>query len=236
VSEHRSGSEADHETVTLPAVNPTRAETRSTRSSVGSSTSAPSAPAASSSPGVAGPSASGFGSNAAPDETASLGAKVGAAGAAAFAAANSATSGARQALRQAADRAERTAKGRSTARGRQPRRARLTLSHINVYSVFKLAVVLSIALFFVWLIAVGALYGVLDLTGVLDQVNKAVSTISGDENTAPTVSGGLVFGAAIVIGALNIVLFIALATIGAMVYNLCADLVGGIEVTLSERE
>ena len=40
------------------------------------------------------------------------------------------------------------------------------------------------------------------------------------------------FGVAALVGVVNIVLFIALATIGAVVYNLCADLVGGIEVTL----
>jgi hypothetical protein len=39
-----------------------------------------------------------------------------------------------------------------------------------------------------------------------------------------------------IVGVVNIVLFIALSTIGSVVYNLCADLVGGVEVTLSERE
>ena len=43
-------------------------------------------------------------------------------------------------------------------------------------------------------------------------------------------------GSATVVGAVNIVLFTALATIGAFVYNICADLVGGIEVTLAERD
>ena len=43
------------------------------------------------------------------------------------------------------------------------------------------------------------------------------------------------FGGAAIIGVINIVLFIALTTIGAVIYNLCADLVGGIEITLSER-
>ena len=38
------------------------------------------------------------------------------------------------------------------------------------------------------------------------------------------------------IGAINIVLFTALCTIGAFVYNICSDLVGGIEVTLAERD
>jgi hypothetical protein len=38
------------------------------------------------------------------------------------------------------------------------------------------------------------------------------------------------------VGAVNIVLMTALATIGAFVYNICSDLVGGIEVTLAERD
>jgi len=32
------------------------------------------------------------------------------------------------------------------------------------------------------------------------------------------------------------VLFTALATIGAFIYNLCSDLVGGVEVTLADRD
>jgi len=133
--------------------------------------------------------------------------------------------------------AGRVGSGRASARGgRQPRKARLTLSHINVYSVFKFSCVLAIALFFVWLIMVGVLYGLLDVAGVLDQVNSAVRRITGDDNAKDVVTGSIVFGSAIIIGAVNIVLFIAISTIGSMVYNLCADLVGGAEVTLSERD
>ena len=47
---------------------------------------------------------------------------------------------------------------------------------------------------------------------------------------------GIVFGGAAVIGLINIVLLTALCTVGAIVYNLCSDLVGGLEVTLSERD
>ncbi|HEX8079923.1 MAG TPA: DUF3566 domain-containing protein [Jatrophihabitans sp.] len=146
-------------------------------------------------------------------------------------------SSAKDAMKASAAEAEtRAGRGRSARGVRQPRRARLTLSHINVYSVFKFSCVLAIALFFVWLIMVGVLYGILDVAGVFSQVNETVQTISGDERTGDVVTGSLVFGGAIIIGAVNIVLFIAMSTIGAMIYNLCADLVGGVEVTLSERE
>jgi hypothetical protein len=134
------------------------------------------------------------------------------------------------------DTKARKAPRTSSRAARQPRRARLTLSHINVYSVFKFSCVLAIALFFVWLIMVGVLYGVLDVAGVFNKINDTVHTISGDGKTNDVVTGSVVFGAAIIIGAVNIVLFIAMSTIGAMIYNLCADLVGGAELTLSERE
>jgi hypothetical protein len=100
--------------------------------------------------------------------------------------------------------------------------------------VLKFSCVLSIALFFVWLIVVGVLYGVLDASGVIDKVNSTVTTINGTGSKAP-ITAGIVFGGAAIVGVVNIVLFIALSTIGSVVYNLCADLVGGVELTLSER-
>jgi len=123
--------------------------------------------------------------------------------------------------------------GRRT-RARGPRRAQLQLRHINPWTVLKFSCVLAIALFFVWLIMIGVLYGILDAAGVINKINDAYTTLKGDGGSAP-VTAGIVFGSAAIVGLINIVLFIALSTIGSVVYNLCADLVGGIEVTLSER-
>jgi len=116
---------------------------------------------------------------------------------------------------------------------RGPRRARLQLRHINPWTVLKFSCVLSIALFFVWLIVIGVLYGVLDAAGVINKINDTVTTINGQGSKDP-VTAGIVFGGAAIIGVVNIVLFIALSTIGSVIYNLCADLVGGVELTLSE--
>jgi hypothetical protein len=126
--------------------------------------------------------------------------------------------------------------GRSGAstRARGPRQARLQLRHIDPWTVLKFSCVLSIALFFVWLIVVGVLYGVLDAAGVIGKVNDTVTTINGPDSSDP-VTAGIVFGFAAIIGLINTVLFIALSTVGSVIYNLCADLVGGIELTLSER-
>lgn len=118
-------------------------------------------------------------------------------------------------------------------RSRGPRRAKLQLRHINPWTVLKFSCVLSIALFFVWLIVVGVLYGVLDAAGAIGKINDTVTTINGQGSKAP-VTAGIVFGGAAIIGVVNVILFIALSTVGSVIYNLCADLVGGVEVTLSE--
>jgi hypothetical protein len=121
-----------------------------------------------------------------------------------------------------------------TTRTRGPRRARLQLRHINALTVLRFSCVLAIALFFVWMIVIGVLYGVLDAAGVIKNINDTVTTINGS-GSKPPITAGIVFGGAAIIGVIDIVLFVALSTIGSVVYNLCADLVGGVEITLSER-
>jgi hypothetical protein len=124
---------------------------------------------------------------------------------------------------------------RGAAGSRPPRRARLLVRHIDPWSTLKFSFVLSVAMFFVWLVAVGVLYGVLDGMGVFDEINGLYGEVAGNSGDR-LFSPGLVLGSATVVGAVNIVLFTALATIGAFVYNICSDLVGGIEITLAERD
>jgi Transmembrane domain of unknown function (DUF3566) len=122
---------------------------------------------------------------------------------------------------------------------RVPRRTSLQLQRLDPWSVLKLSLVLSVAGFLVWLVAVGVLYGVLAGMGVWDQINGTYTDLTSVNNpmvNTPLISGGRVFGAAFVIGLVNIVLLTALATVGSLVYNIAADFVGGIEVTLSEPD
>jgi hypothetical protein len=136
--------------------------------------------------------------------------------------------------RKARGVAQLTRSSQRAARNRGPRRARLQLRHISPLTVLKFSCVLAIALFFVWLIVVGVLYGILDAAGVIESVNHTIVQLNGTGSQAP-ITAGIVFGAAAIVGVVNIVLFVALTTIGSVIYNLCADLVGGIEITLAER-
>src|SRR5689334_17478679 len=84
------------------------------------------------------------------------------------------------------------------ARNRGPRRARLQLRHISPLTVLKFSCVLAIALFFVWLIVVGVLYGVLDAAGVIQNVNNTVVQLNGS-GSKPPITAGIVFGGAAII-------------------------------------
>ncbi len=123
-------------------------------------------------------------------------------------------------------------------RGRPPRQAALQLKRLDPWSVLKLALVLALVLFLIWLVAIGVLYGVLDGIGVWDRLNGTYADlVSGSTSGgSPLISAGRVFGVAAVVGAINSVLFAVAVTLAAFVYNVSADLVGGIEVTLSERD
>lgn len=126
----------------------------------------------------------------------------------------------------------------SAAAARGPRRARLTLKRVDPWSVMKFSFAVSIVLFIVMIVATTVLYVALDAMGVFDSVNETLgSLIGGGEgsfNFSITAKG--VIGASAVFGVVNMVLFTALATLGAFVYNVCSDLVGGIQVTLAEQD
>ncbi|MDK3255130.1 DUF3566 domain-containing protein [Blastococcus capsensis] len=133
--------------------------------------------------------------------------------------------------------ATRPTRGRQAGRG--PRRARLQLRHIDTWSALKISLVLSIALFFIWMVAVGLLYLVLSGLGVFEAVNDLfgqIGSASGAEGGGDVLTPGVIFWGAAVVGAINVVLLTALCTVGTFIYNLCSDLVGGLEVTLSERD
>jgi hypothetical protein len=122
---------------------------------------------------------------------------------------------------------------------RGPRRARLHLKRIDPWSVMKFSFAVSLVLFVVAIVATSVLYLALDAMGVFESINKALSEMTGQAGTAVDafkITAKGVIGTSVLLGAVNMVLFTALMTLGAFVYNVCADLVGGVELTLSEKD
>jgi hypothetical protein len=126
-----------------------------------------------------------------------------------------------------------------TRQHKGPVRASMQIRRIDPWSALKVSLVLSVALFFVWMIAVAFLYLVLGGMGVWSKLNNNVGdllTSAGGQTGGELVSSGTIFGSAALIGLVNIVLFTAMGTVGAFIYNLTTDLVGGVEVTLADRD
>jgi hypothetical protein len=123
-------------------------------------------------------------------------------------------------------------------RTRGPVRASMQIRRIDPWSVLKVSLLLSVALFFIWMIAVAFLYLVLGGMGVWAKLNSNVGDLLNNTSgsSGELVSSGTIFGGAVLIGLVNIVLLTAMATIAAFVYNLATDLIGGIEVTLADRD
>ena len=120
-----------------------------------------------------------------------------------------------------------------------PVRATMQLRRVDPWSALKVSLVLSVAMFFVWMIAVAFLYLVLGGMGVWSKLNSNVGdllTSASGQTGGELVSSGTIFGGAALIGLVNIVLLSAMATVGAFIYNLTTDLVGGVEVTLADRD
>jgi hypothetical protein len=113
------------------------------------------------------------------------------------------------------------------------RRARLTLRRVDPWSVFVTTLLLSLFLAVMTIVASMFLFVVLDLLGVPDRVNEAVTDVNG---SGPLLTLGRFVGFGSLIAAANVVFLTLLATIGAMLYNLSTTLTGGLECTLSERD
>jgi hypothetical protein len=126
--------------------------------------------------------------------------------------------------------------------GKTARRAHLQVSRFEPWSVMKFSFVMSLVCFVVLFVAVTVLYMILSGLGVFDSITDAINettqSSSGTSGTdaATWFSAGRILGYTALLGAVNVLLITALSTVGSVIYNLAADFVGGVEVTLKEAE
>ena len=122
------------------------------------------------------------------------------------------------------------------------RRAQLVLSRIEPWSVMKFSFMVSLVGWVILFVAVAALYYVLSKLGVFHSIQSTITDVTSSKGSAGSDAGGQWFSASrilgytMLVGAVNVVLITALATVGAVIYNLVTHLAGGIEVTLKETD
>ncbi|MDQ1679261.1 MAG: hypothetical protein QOI42_120, partial [Frankiaceae bacterium] len=129
--------------------------------------------------------------------------------------------------------------GGPAAPARGPRRAKLAIASVDPWSVFRFTLVFSVTILIVWLVVAAVLFELLRSMGVLDSLTTMINTTfisaSGDRTVDQLFDFKRLMLWAGGLGVINAILFTALGTLGAFVYNLCARIVGGFEVTLTDR-
>jgi hypothetical protein len=126
--------------------------------------------------------------------------------------------------------------------GLQPRSAQLRLHRLEPWSVMKFSFLISIVGWVILVVAVSILYFALSKFGVFASIEHTVGLVTSTKsnpagsNASSWFRASRVIGYTMLIGAINIVLITALATIGAVLYNLVTIVTGGIEVTLKESD
>jgi hypothetical protein len=141
------------------------------------------------------------------------------------------------------ERVAASSKTGTVPRGTAPtRRAQLVLSRIEPWSVMKFSFMVSLVGWVILFVAVAALYYVLSKLGVFHSIQSTITDVtsskgsSGADSNGQWFSASRILGYTMLVGAVNVVLITALATVGAVVYNLVTYLAGGIEVTLKETD
>ncbi len=105
--------------------------------------------------------------------------------------------------------------------------------------MLKISLIVAIVMFFVFMIAVALLYLLFNSLDVIQRINDGWATVTSPDATGTKdtlITPARVFGIAAVVGAINIVVLTAIATVFAFVYNASAGMAGGVELTLGERD
>ena len=116
---------------------------------------------------------------------------------------------------------------------RRVRKVTRVIRDIDAWSVFKVGLIFHAALYVVVLITGVLLWNVGSATGTIDNLESFFASFGWDSFKF---QGGQLFTSSAIFGLFAIVLGTGLWVLGAVVFNLITELVGGIRVTVLEEE
>ena len=118
-----------------------------------------------------------------------------------------------------------------------PRRVDLAIARIDAWTVMKVSFLLSVAFGIAIVIATIVLWFMLDAMHVFSTLESFLQEIGAGKFTEllEYVRLPRTIAYATIVGVINVVLMTAISTLGAMLYNVVASLVGGIKVSLMDE-
>lgn len=115
---------------------------------------------------------------------------------------------------------------------RRLRRGRLVIRKIDPWAVFRFSLVFYFCLLLIFLMGTAIIFGALKAFGVVGNLEELFREAGADV----TFRGGVIFRWLFLVGLVGTVVWSAITVFMAFLYNLIADVVGGIELLVTERE
>lgn len=124
--------------------------------------------------------------------------------------------------------------GRATRRRPGIRRLKRTLRHVDPMSILKLSLFFYACFLVIWLIIVAIIYSILNSMGLFDTIEELADAFA--LNWDSNITLFMVERWAFLIGLTMVVIGAIVNVFIAFLYNVAADMVGGVEMTFAERE
>lgn len=118
-----------------------------------------------------------------------------------------------------------------------PRQVQLSVARVDAWSVMKVSFLLSVALGIATVVAAIVVWLMLDGMHVFATIEDFLKTLGAEKFTAllDYVKLPKVMSYATITAVANVVLMTAISTLGALLYNVIASLVGGVRVSLMDE-
>ena len=119
-------------------------------------------------------------------------------------------------------------------RKRKARKVHRVVRHIEVWSVAKLAAIFAACAYLVGMISGYLLWQAADRVGTIEGIEGFIESSAAYESF--DILGGVVFRVAAVTGFVLALVSLAVAVLGALLFNLISDLTGGIRMTVIDED
>lgn len=131
-------------------------------------------------------------------------------------------------------RRPRPAPGPRRRRAKPVRRVKRTLRHVDPLSVLKVSLLFYGVFLIIWLVVVAILYWIVDAAGLFDLIDNVRTAAAFEGKFEVTLT--LVEKWAFFVGVIVAIIASLFNLFLAFLYNVVADIVGGIDVTFVERD